>query len=123
MLMVLVAGPYRSGTNDDPTLLDANMRVMNEAALALFRAGHLGLTGEAVALPLVKHAGSHAIGDASWNELMHPIGRMLAERCDAVLRVGGPSAGADEMVAIARAHGKRIFHSVEELVRSVECEL
>ena len=93
--MVLVAGPYRSGTNDDPTLLDANMRVMNDAALALFRAGHLGLTGEAVALPLARHAGSQAIGDASWNELMHPIGRMLAERCDAVLRVGGPSAGAE----------------------------
>jgi hypothetical protein len=50
---------------------------------------------------------------------MHPIGRMLAERCDAVLRIGGLSAGADEMVAIAKAHGKRIFHSVAEVTAAV----
>jgi hypothetical protein len=114
-MMVLVAGPFRSGTNDDPALIEGNMRAMNEAALALVRAGCLGITGEAVALPLVKLAGSQAIGDPAWNELMHPVGRMLAERCDAVLRIGGPSAGSDEMVAIARANGKQVFYSVEEV--------
>ena len=114
-LMVLVAGPYRSGTNDDPALIEANMRAMNEAALALVRVGCLGITGESVALPLVSVAGSKGIGDAAWNELMHPVGRMLAERCDAVLRIGGPSVGADEMVAIARAHGKHVFYSVEDV--------
>ncbi|HEY2594295.1 MAG TPA: DUF4406 domain-containing protein [Chloroflexota bacterium] len=114
--MILVAGPYRSGTNDDPRLIEANMHAMNEAALALVRAGLLALTGEAVALPLVALAGSERIGDAAWDELMHPIGRMLAERCDAVLRIGGPSRGADEMVEIARAHGKRVFSSLAELV-------
>jgi len=35
--MVLVAGPYRSGTGDDPALIEHNMRAMNEAALAVFR--------------------------------------------------------------------------------------
>jgi hypothetical protein len=117
-MMVLVAGPYRSGTRDDPRLIEANMRAMNEAALALFRAGHLALTGEAVALPLVKLAGSEGIGDAAWDELMHPIGRMLAERCDAVLRIGGASSGADEMVHIAAANGKQVFHSINEIPRS-----
>jgi hypothetical protein len=115
VMMVLVAGPYRSGTNDDPTLIEANMRAMNQAALALVRAGHLGITGEAVALPLVKLAGSQSIGDAAWNEFMHPVGRMLAERCDAVLRIGGPSTGADEMVAIAQANGKQVFYSLDEI--------
>jgi hypothetical protein len=115
VMMVLVAGPYRSGTNDDPELIEANMRAMNEAALALVRAGCLGITGEAVALPLVKLAGSQAIGDAAWNEFMHPVGGMLAERCDAVLRIGGPSTGADEMVAIALANGKQVFYSVDEI--------
>jgi hypothetical protein len=115
-MMILVAGPYRSGTNDDPSLIEANMRAMNEAALSLVRAGHLALTGEAVALPLVATAGSERIGDAAWEELMHPIGRMLAERCDAVLRIGGPSRGADEMVEIARAHGKRVCWSLSELL-------
>jgi GDP-mannose pyrophosphatase NudK len=32
-----------------------------------------------------------------------------------VLRVGGPSAGADEMVAIARERGKLVCTSVDEL--------
>jgi hypothetical protein len=46
-LMILVAGPYRSGTGDDPARLAANVRAMNETALALLRAGHLPVTGEA----------------------------------------------------------------------------
>ncbi len=32
-LMILVAGPYRSGTNDDPQLIAANVRIMTDAAL------------------------------------------------------------------------------------------
>ncbi len=114
-LMILVAGPYRSGTNDDPTLIDANMRAMNEAALRLFRAGHLPVTGEALALPLVELAGSRQIGDAPWDEVMHPLGRLLAARCDATVRIGGPSRGADEMVAIAQAHGRRVFHGLDDV--------
>lgn len=114
-LLILVAGPYRSGTGDDSALIDANMRAMNEAALRLFRAGHLGVTGEALALPLVEVAGSRGVGDPAWDEIMHPYGRLLAARCDATLRIGGPSRGADEMVAIARAHGKQVFNSLEDV--------
>ncbi len=106
-LMILVAGPYRSGTGDDPTLIAANMRAMNDAALALFRRGHLPVTGEAVALPLIETAGSSAIGDGALAEIFHPIAHRLLARCDAVLRIGGSSAGADEMVATAQALGRR----------------
>src|SRR5436853_491499 len=114
-LMILVAGPYRSGTNDDPQLIAANMRAMNEAALHLFRAGHIGITGEAVGLPLVELAGSRQVGDAPFNEIMHPIGRLLAARCDAVLRIGGSSQGADEMVEVALKHGRQVFRSIEDV--------
>src|SRR5436190_11824259 len=100
-LMILVAGPYRSGTGDDPALIDANMRAMNEAALVLFRRGHLPVTGEALALPLAETAGSTRVGDAPFDEVFHPIARLLLARCDAVLRIGGASVGADEMVAKA----------------------
>jgi hypothetical protein len=96
-------------------LIEANMRAMNEAALMLFRAGHIGITGEVVALPLVELAGSQRVGDDIFNEFMHPVGRVLAARCDAVLRVGGPSRGADEMVEIAGAHGKQVFMSLDEV--------
>jgi hypothetical protein len=113
--MVLVAGPYRSGTGDDPAKLSANVQTMNEAALQVFRAGHLPITGEALALPLIDLAGSERIGDAVFDEIFHPIARRLLARCDAVLRVGGASAGADEMVAIARDQGKPVFGDVDEL--------
>jgi len=107
-LMVLVAGPYRSGTGDDPAKMAANVDAMNRAALDVFRAGHLPVTGEALALPLVELSGA-------FDEIFHPIARRLVDRCDAVLRIGGPSVGADEMVARARAHGAAVYASVAEL--------
>ena len=114
-LLVLVAGPYRSGTGDDPAKLAANVERMNRAALEVFRRGHVPITGEAVALPLIELAGSREVGDEVFDGIFHPVARRLLDRCDAVLRVGGASAGADEMVERAVAGGKRVFGSVEEL--------
>lgn len=111
-LMILVAGPYRSGTGDDPRALEANVRAMNQAALVLFRAGHLPVTGEALALPLLETAGSSRPGDAVFQEIFHPIAEQLLSRCDAVLRIGGPSQGADRMVAQALAQGKDVYTSL-----------
>lgn len=114
-LMILVAGPYRSGTGDDPAKLAANVAAMNQAALDLFRAGHLPVTGEALALPLIETAGSARVGDPAFDEIFHPIARQLLSRCDAVLRIGGASAGADEMVATAVAAGKPVFTDLDQL--------
>ena len=114
-LMILIAGPYRSGTNDDPVLIAANVRAMNEMALRVFRAGHLPVLGEWFALPLVELAGSQRIGDAIFNEIFHPIARQLVARCDACLRIGGLSRGADEMVEVARQNGKLVFQRFEDI--------
>jgi hypothetical protein len=114
-LHILVAGPYRSGTGDDPAKIQANVDAMTEMALRLFRAGHLPVLGEWYALPLIDFAGSERIGDAVFDEIFHPIARRLLARCDAVLRIGGASAGADEMVAIARDHGKLVVDAVDQL--------
>jgi hypothetical protein len=114
-LLILVAGPYRSGTHDDPKLIRANVDAMTEIALHLFRLGHLPVLGEWFALPLIEQAGSRQIGDEIFNEIFHPISRELVVRCDACLRIGGPSQGADEMVSLARNHGKQIFFRVEDV--------
>ena len=114
-LLVLVAGPYRSGTGDDPDKLAANVAAMNRAALDVFRAGHTPVTGEALALPLVELAGSRRVGDAVFDEIFHPIARRLVSRCDAVLRIGGASQGADQMVASARKRGLRVFTQLQEI--------
>ena len=114
-LLILVAGPYRSGTGDDPELIAANMRAMNEVALDLFRRGHLPVTGEALALPLIETAGSREVGDEPFAEIFHQLAHRLLTRCDAVIRIGGPSVGADEMVASARALGLQVFFHVGDV--------
>jgi len=115
-LMVLVAGPYRSGTNDDPVLVAKNVAAMTDVSLRLFRAGHLPVMGEWYALPLIEHAGSKGMGDSVFDEIFHPISRRLVAKCDACLRIGGPSAGADEMVTLARQHGKPVYFALQELL-------
>jgi len=113
--MVLIAGPYRSGTGDDPALIARNMLAMDEAALAVFRAGHLPAAGEWFALPLIRTAGPAAMGDATWDAIFHPVAERVAARCDACLRIGGASAGADAMVAIFERADRPVFRRVEEL--------
>ena len=113
--MILIAGPYRSGTGDDPAKMKTNVAAMEEYALPLFRAGHIPVVGEWFALPLVDLAGSTRVGDAPFNEIFHPIAERLVARCDAVLRVGGASAGADEMVRLAQSHGRAVFDRLEEI--------
>ena len=121
-LMILIAGPYRSGSDDDPERMSANLRLMESFALRLFRAGHVPVVGEWLALPLVTLAGSRRVGDDAFNEIFHPIAERLLERCDAVLRVGGASRGADQMVDIARKRGLSVFQSPTEVPGWLEAE-
>jgi|SRR3954469_21366491 hypothetical protein len=114
-LMILVAGPYRSGTGDDPEKLNDNVHAMEEFALPLFRTGHIPIVGEWLALPLVALAGSRTIGDPAFNEIFHPIAERLLTRCDAVLRVGGASQGADLMVETARANGLAVYYALQDV--------
>jgi hypothetical protein len=114
-LMILIAGPYRSGTGDDAELIRKNVREMESFALPIFRAGHIPLLGEWLALPLVELAGSKKIGDEGFNEIFHPVAVRLLEKCDAVLRVGGASAGADEMVRVGRTLGLKIYSDPAEI--------
>jgi hypothetical protein len=113
--LILVAGPYRSGTGDDPQKIAANHRRIQRACLELFRAGHLAVNGEDVALPLAELAGSTRVGDAAFDEVFHPVGRRLVARVDAVLRLPGASAGSDEMVELARARGIPVYTDVADV--------
>ena len=116
--MILIAGPYRSGTNDDPDLIKKNVQQMEAHALPIFRAGHIPILGEWLTLPLVELGGSKKIGDEVFNEVFHPIAVRLLEKCDAVLRVGGASTGADEMVRVGRSLGLKIYSSPSEIPKA-----
>jgi hypothetical protein len=113
--MILVAGPYRSGTGDNPGKMADNLHAMEAYALPLFRAGHIPVVGEWFALPLVALAGSTRVGDAAFEEIFHPIAERLLERCDAVLRVGGASQGADLMVSGAERRGLDVFRRLSDV--------
>jgi hypothetical protein len=113
--MILIAGPYRSGTGDDPSRMAENVRAMEAYALPLFRAGHVPIVGEWLALPLVALAGSQRVGDAAFEEVFHPIAERLLARCDAVLRMGGPSQGADLMVRVAAERGLSVFRRLRDV--------
>jgi hypothetical protein len=119
--MILVAGPYRSGTGDDPRKMAANVRLMEAYALPLFRAGHVPVLGEWFALPLVSLAGSRRVGDDAFNEIFHPIAERLLAHCDAVLRVGGASQGADLMVRLAQERSLNVYRRLREIPGCESC--
>jgi hypothetical protein len=115
-MMILIAGPYRSGTNDDPNLMEQNLRRLEEVALPLFRAGHLPMIGEWAALPLMRIAGSQKPGDPAYLEIAYPIAKRMLEKCDAVLRLPGESKGADQDVRIATELGLKVYYNLEEII-------
>ena len=114
-LMILVAGPYRSGTDGDPARIAANVEAMTRVSLELWRRGHLPVMGEWFALPLIEQAGLEGDPTDPDTAIFHPIAEQLLARCDACLRIGGPSEGADRMVATARALGRAVYTSLEEV--------
>jgi hypothetical protein len=115
-LMILVAGPYRSGTDADPARIEANVEAMTRTALELHRRGHLPVMGEWFALPLIQAAVADGEDpDAAYDATFHPVAEQVLARCDGCLRIGGPSQGADRMVATARRLGKTVFHDLDEV--------
>ena len=115
-MLILIAGPYRSGTGDDPEKIVENVQRMESYALPIFRLGHIPVLGEWFALPLVYLAGSKQVGDDAFNEIFHPIAERLLEKCDAVLRVGGDSTGADLMVQVAHQNGLKVYTRLEDIM-------
>lgn len=115
VMMILIAGPYRSGTSDDPEKMAVNVKYMESFAFPIFRLGHIPVLGEWFALPLLHLAGSKQVGDEAYREIFHPIAERLLKKCDAVLRIGGPSEGADLMVEVARKHGLPIYTKLEQI--------
>ena len=114
-MMILVAGPYRSGTDGDPARIQANVDAMTAVSLELFRRGHLPVMGEWFALPLIEEAARTSDRETADEAIFHPIAERVLARCDACLRIGGPSEGADRMVEAARRLGKRVYMDVGDV--------
>jgi hypothetical protein len=83
---------------------------MNRAALEVFRKGHVPVIGVNMALPLISVAEPDR-----YDEIMMSLSLSLADRCDACLRIGGASAGADEEVDRFLAAGKPVYYDLQSV--------
>jgi len=108
-MWIMVAGPYRSGSND-PQVWQANWRELNRAAYELWRMGHVSIIGVNMALPVIK-----AVGENTYEEVMMPLSLEITKRCDAVLRIGGSSSGADREVNRFTARNLPVYRNIEEI--------
>ncbi|ASY62042.1 hypothetical protein SJ05684_c05780 [Sinorhizobium sojae CCBAU 05684] len=114
-MLILIAGPYRSGTGDDPSKMAANLKRLEEPSYALFKAGHVPMIGEWVALPVWHAAGGSHVGDDLYEKIFHPVAGRLLGLCDAVLRLPGESKGADNDVRLARERGIPVYYRLGDV--------
>ena len=108
-MWIMIAGPYRSGAKSEANR-EQNLANLNRAAYELFRKGHVPVVGVNCALPLIAAAGFDA-----YESIMMPLSLAMADRCDAVLRLGGFCPGADEEVERIRSRGGVAYYSVAEV--------
>ncbi|WP_040424392.1 hypothetical protein [Agromyces subbeticus] len=127
-LLILIAGPYRSGTDGDPARIARNLERLEAASLPIYERGHVPMIGEWVALPILRVAAEAAVaapdaasagtsGDEPRPEgdVMYATAHRLLQHCDAVLRLEGASQGADQDVRIAEARGIPVYRSIDEI--------
>lgn len=108
-MWIMIGGPYTSGAKNDIER-QRNLDVMNSAALAVLEKGHLPIIGVNLALPIISVAGQDR-----FDEIMMPVSLAVADRCDAFLRVGGPSIGADQEMEKFAARGAPVFKSLDDI--------
>ena len=114
-LLVMIAGPYLSGTHGDPQKIARNRERLESYALPIYQRGHLPMIGEWMALPIIHAAGGRSADDAVFRAYQYPVAHRLLECCNAVLRIPGESRGADLDVARAFALGLPVYGAVSEL--------
>lgn len=110
-MWIMIGGPYTSNAENDAQR-QSNLDAMNEAALVVFEMGHVPIIGVNLALPII-----HVAGADKFDEIMMPVSLSLADRCDAFLRVGGPSVGADQEMCKFSDRGLPVLMSTSEIPR------
>jgi hypothetical protein len=114
-LMILISGPYMSGTDGDEVAIAKNLKAMEYYALPIFKKGHLAVVGEWLAWPVIRQAGGDSHTSEQFSEFQYPVAHRLLEKCDAILRIPGESRGADLEMAKAKEMGKVIFDSLDSI--------
>jgi hypothetical protein len=111
-MWIMISGPYRAGARTESER-EANLAAMNRAAYEVFRLGHVPVIGVNMALPIIR-----TVGSERYDEIMMPVSLALVDRCDACLRIGGASKGADDEAERFRAGGKPVYGALDEIPRA-----
>ena len=114
-LLILISGPYMSGTNGEEVAIAKNLKAMEDYALPIFQKGHIAVVGEWLAWPVIRQAGGDSHSSEQFSQYQYPVAHRLLEKCDAILRIPGQSQGADLEMSKAKEMGKIIFLSLEEI--------
>ena len=114
-MMILVSGPYMSGTDGDEGKIRQNLARMEAMALPLFEMGHLAVVGEWLAWPVITAAGGDSHTSEQFTRYQYPVAHRLLAKCDAVFRIPGESRGADIECDLARSMGKPVYTNLEDV--------
>jgi len=114
-MLILISGPYMSGTNGEEAAIASNLRTMEDYSLAIYKKGHLAVVGEWFAWPVIRQAGGTTHSSPQFTEYQYPVAHRLLTKCDAVLRIPGESRGADLECEKARDLGLTIFTDLEQI--------
>ncbi|MCB9073202.1 MAG: DUF4406 domain-containing protein [Bdellovibrionaceae bacterium] len=113
-MWIMVAGPFGHGTKSEEEKR-VNLQKLNQAAVDVFRKGHIPIIGVNMALPMIK-----VVGQESYSEIMMPLSLSLCDRCDAILRIEGASIGADKELAKFQKQGKIIYRNISEIPNALK---
>ena len=106
-MLIAVAGPYSA---DTPEQRKRNLDLMNDAAAAVMKLGHIPFIGVNAALPVVERLGQ----DADYYESMMAISLALVDKCDAILIIG-ESKGVSRERDVVKSKGFPVYRNLNEI--------
>lgn len=114
-MLILISGPYLTGTDGDEIKIRANLERMEAMALPLYERGHLAVVAEWLSWPVIQQAGGRDHASPEFAEYQYPVAHRLLAMCDAVFRIPGESRGADLECEIARTLGMTVYDEIDQV--------
>lgn len=106
-MLIAVAGPYSAETQEQR---QHNLDLLNEAAAAVLKLGHIPMIGVNAALPIVQSLDANS----DRYEAMMTISMALVDKCDAILMIGN-SPGANRERDLVKAKGLPVYENLDDI--------
>ncbi len=107
---IMISGPYTTGAKS-PEDLKNNLVALNELSGAIYSKGYIPIIGANMSVPMMEFGTVEGNGE----DFMMSISLGLALKCDAVLRVGGPSIGGDDEMNLIKSRGGKVYWDIDDI--------